>query len=49
MNSTENTDIKIDLNNIQPKDLLDAGIHFGHQKKKWNPKKNIDIENKKKK
>jgi small subunit ribosomal protein S2 len=20
------------------KDLLDAGVHFGHQKKKWNPK-----------
>ena len=38
MNSTENTDIKIDLDNIQPKDLLDAGIHFGHEKTKWNPK-----------
>jgi len=20
------------------KELLDAGVHFGHQKKKWNPK-----------
>ncbi|HMO39740.1 MAG TPA: 30S ribosomal protein S2, partial [Saprospiraceae bacterium] len=20
------------------KDLLDAGVHFGHLKKKWNPK-----------
>ena len=38
MNSTENTNIKIDLDNIQPKDLLDAGIHFGHEKTKWNPK-----------
>ena len=45
MNSTENTDIKIDLNNIQPKDLLDAGIHFGHEKTKWNPKMKLLIYN----
>ena len=38
MNSTENIDNKIDLDNIQPRDLLDAGIHFGHEKTKWNPK-----------
>ena len=24
--------------NITVKDLLDAGVHFGHQSKKWNPK-----------
>lgn len=24
--------------NITPKDLLDAGVHFGHQLKRWNPK-----------
>ena len=23
---------------ITPKDLLDAGVHFGHQTKRWNPK-----------
>jgi len=24
--------------NIQIKDLLEAGVHFGHQKRRWNPK-----------
>ncbi len=24
--------------NVTPKDLLDAGVHFGHQTKRWNPK-----------
>ena len=24
--------------NITPKNLLDAGVHFGHQLKRWNPK-----------
>lgn len=24
--------------NVEIKDLLEAGVHFGHQKKKWNPK-----------
>lgn len=24
--------------NISPKDLLDAGVHFGHQTRRWNPK-----------
>jgi small subunit ribosomal protein S2 len=24
--------------NITVKDLLDAGVHFGHQKRRWNPK-----------
>lgn len=24
--------------NIEIKDLLEAGVHFGHQKRKWNPK-----------
>ena len=24
--------------NITIKDLLDAGVHFGHQTKRWNPK-----------
>lgn len=23
---------------ISPKDLLDAGVHFGHQTKRWNPR-----------
>ncbi|HPK48973.1 MAG TPA: 30S ribosomal protein S2 [Opitutaceae bacterium] len=23
---------------VTPKDLLDAGVHFGHQKKRWNPR-----------
>lgn len=26
------------MNKPQYKDLLDAGVHFGHMKKKWNPK-----------
>ncbi len=24
--------------NVTLKDLLDAGVHFGHQTKRWNPK-----------
>ena len=24
--------------NITVKDLLDAGVHFGHQLRRWNPK-----------
>lgn len=24
--------------NITPKDLLDAGVHFGHQTRRWNPR-----------
>ncbi len=24
--------------NVTPKDLLDAGVHFGHQLRRWNPK-----------
>lgn len=26
------------MNNIEYNDLLNAGVHFGHMKKKWNPK-----------
>lgn len=26
------------MSNIEYKDLLDAGVHFGHMRKKWNPK-----------
>lgn len=26
------------LMNTTPKDLLDAGVHFGHQLRRWNPK-----------
>ncbi len=26
------------MEKIQYKELLEAGVHFGHQKKKWNPK-----------
>jgi small subunit ribosomal protein S2 len=36
--NTSKTEQKLDLKNINPKDLLDAGIHFGHEKTKWNPK-----------
>ena len=25
-------------NTVEIKDLLEAGVHFGHQRKKWNPK-----------
>ena len=24
--------------NIQMKELLEAGVHFGHQTRRWNPK-----------
>jgi small subunit ribosomal protein S2 len=24
--------------NVTPKDLLDSGVHFGHQTKRWNPR-----------
>jgi len=24
--------------NVSPKDLLDAGVHFGHQTRRWNPR-----------
>ena len=24
--------------NTTPQDLLDAGVHFGHQLRRWNPK-----------
>ena len=24
--------------NVTPKDLLDAGVHFGHQTRRWNPR-----------
>ena len=26
------------MNAIPMKDLLEAGVHFGHQTKRWNPK-----------
>ena len=26
------------MNVPSPKDLLDAGVHFGHQTKRWNPR-----------
>ena len=26
------------LANITMKELLEAGVHFGHQTKRWNPK-----------
>ena len=26
------------MNKLEYKDLLDAGVHFGHMRKKWNPK-----------
>lgn len=26
------------MTTVEIKDLLEAGVHFGHQKKKWNPK-----------
>ncbi len=26
------------MNAIAMKDLLEAGVHFGHQTKRWNPK-----------
>ena len=24
--------------NVTMKDLLESGVHFGHQKRRWNPK-----------
>ncbi len=31
------TELKIPMN-VTVKDLLDAGVHFGHQTRRWNPK-----------
>ena len=28
----------VNMAKISIKDLLDAGIHFGHRKNRWNPK-----------
>lgn len=37
LNSTERKLLKKMANNIEIKDLLDAGVHFGHLTRKWNP------------
>ena len=34
----ENTDTQETTNVITMKSLLEAGVHFGHQKRRWNPK-----------
>ncbi|HMT29805.1 MAG TPA: 30S ribosomal protein S2, partial [Bacteroidia bacterium] len=26
------------MSSVSQQDLLDAGVHFGHLKRKWNPK-----------
>ena len=26
------------MNDVTMKDLLEAGVHFGHQTRRWNPK-----------
>ena len=31
-------DTELEIMNITVKDLLDAGVHFGHQVRRWNPK-----------
>ena len=28
----------MDLPNFKLKDLIDAGVHFGHKSRRWNPK-----------
>jgi len=33
---TQNTDISLD--SISVKDLLEAGVHLGHKRERWNPK-----------
>ena len=33
-----NNEKTLKLTEIGVKELLDAGIHFGHEKTKWNPK-----------
>jgi len=35
---SENTETQEDANKITMKSLLEAGVHFGHQKRRWNPK-----------
>src|SRR5690606_38005313 len=35
---SDNVRKNIDHMNISAKDLLDAGVHFGHQTKRWNPR-----------
>jgi len=34
----ENTETQETTNEITMKSLLEAGVHFGHQKRRWNPK-----------
>ena len=34
----ENTETQETANRITMKSLLEAGVHFGHQKRRWNPK-----------
>ena len=38
-----NDEKTLKLTEIGIKELLDAGIHFGHEKTKWNPKMNTYI------
>ena len=38
-----NDEKSLKLTEIGIKELLDAGIHFGHEKTKWNPKMNTYI------
>ena len=33
-----NRALKLHIMNVTVKDLLDAGVHFGHQVRRWNPK-----------
>ena len=35
---SENTETQEDAHKITMKSLLEAGVHFGHQKRRWNPK-----------
>ncbi|MFR6413038.1 MAG: 30S ribosomal protein S2, partial [Anaerobutyricum soehngenii] len=34
----EQTKRRFDMSVISMKQLLEAGVHFGHQTRRWNPK-----------
>lgn len=36
--AAENTAVSTQLGDIDLKELLEAGVHFGHQTQRWNPR-----------
>jgi small subunit ribosomal protein S2 len=38
MHAEDNNQMEVNMNVISMKQLLEAGVHFGHQTRRWNPK-----------